>query len=200
VILTHLPFPSLFAAVLHRVAPVFFEHGYSALEAACHSIASWSVTLRLSRETALLTLPRPDPIPDTVLDIPILSDLITIKLPDMRQTPQVGNPFTTPSPQRPLLASLPSSTPLRTFASFLPSLWSLWECLILAEPVLVIAPDPRTCSEIVWWLRDLLRPLPPAGDFRPYLHIHDHDFSLLVNSNKPQPGVVVGVTVSDQSK
>lgn len=104
--------------------------------------------------------------------------------------------------------SLPHSAPLRAFASFLPALWSLWECLVLAEPVLVIAPDPRTCSEIVWWLRDLLRPvsgepvgpcspqIPPAGDFRPYLHIHDHDFSLLVNSNKPQAGVVVGVTVS----
>lgn len=38
--------------------------------------------------------------------------------------------------------------------------------------------------------------IPPAGDFRPYLHIHDHDFSLLINSNKPQPGAVVGVTVS----
>lgn len=79
---------------------------------------------------------------------------------------------------------------------------------------MVIAPDPKTCSEIVWWLRDLFRPvsmnfilaigmmadkqIPPAGDFRPYLHIHDHDFSLLVNSNKPQPGTVVGVTVSLQ--
>lgn len=41
VILTHLPFPSLFSAVLYRVAPAFFDHGYSALEAACHSISSW---------------------------------------------------------------------------------------------------------------------------------------------------------------
>ena len=95
-----------------------------------------------------------------------------------------------------LLVTLPHSSPLRSFATFLPALWSIWECLVLAEPVLVIAPDPKTCSEIVWWLRDLMRPIPPAGDFRPYLHIHDHDFSLLVNSNKPQPGVVVGVTVS----
>lgn len=46
----------------------------------------------------------------------------------------------------------------------------------------------------MWWLRELVRPIPLAGDFRPYLHIHDHDFSLLVNSNKPQAGVVVGVT------
>ncbi|WWC64585.1 uncharacterized protein I303_107196 [Kwoniella dejecticola CBS 10117] len=179
VILTHLPFPTLFSAVLQKVAPTFFEFGYSALEAACHSIASW-----------------PDPTPDSILELPMLTDLINVKLPDTTESPQIGKAFgiSTPSLQQPILAALPTSTPLRAFASFLPSLWSLWECLILAEPVLIIAPDPKTCSEIVWWLRDLLRPIPPAGDFRPYLHIHDHDFSLLVNSNKPQAGVIVGVT------
>ncbi|KAI9634049.1 uncharacterized protein MKK02DRAFT_17619 [Dioszegia hungarica] len=171
VILTHLPFPSLFFATLNHLAPVFFEHGYSALEAGCHSIANW-----------------PDPQMGMTLELPILSDLITVKLPD-EEMPQLG-----PIQSSPILASLPPSTPLRAFANCLPALWSLWECLVLAEPVLVIAPDPKTCSEIVWWLRDLLRPIPPAGDFRPYLHIHDHDFSLLVNSNKPQPGTVVGVT------
>ena len=41
VILTHLPLPALFMAVLETIAPIFFEHGYSALEAACHSIAAW---------------------------------------------------------------------------------------------------------------------------------------------------------------
>ncbi|KAK6909422.1 hypothetical protein I203_103440 [Kwoniella mangroviensis CBS 8507] len=179
VILTHLPFPALFAAVLQKVAPVFFEYGYSALEAACHSIASW-----------------PDPTPDSILELPMLTDLINVKLPDTTESPQIGKAFgvSSPTPKQPILAALPTSTPLRAFASFLPSLWSLWECLILAEPLLIIAPDPKTCSEIVWWLRDLLRPIPPAGDFRPYLHIHDHDFSLLVNSNKPQAGVIVGVT------
>ncbi|WVF73087.1 hypothetical protein IAT40_007906 [Kwoniella sp. CBS 6097] len=179
VILTHLPFPALFSSVLQKVAPVFFEYGYSALEAACHSIAAW-----------------PDPSSDSVLELPMMTDLLTVKLPDTTESPQIGRAFGISSPtiREPLLASLPTSTPLRAFASFLPSLWSLWECLILAEPVLVIAPDPKTCSEIVWWLREMLRPIPPAGDFRPYLHIHDHDFSLLVNSNKPQAGVVVGVT------
>ncbi|WWC91689.1 uncharacterized protein L201_006635 [Kwoniella dendrophila CBS 6074] len=179
VILTHLPFPALFSAVLQKVAPAFFEYGYSALEAACHSIASW-----------------PDPTPDSILELPMMTELLSVKLPDTTESPQIGKAFgvTSPTLKQPILAALPTSTPLRAFAAFLPSLWSLWECLILAEPILIIAPDPKTCSEIVWWLRDLLRPIPPAGDFRPYLHIHDHDFSLLVNSNKPQAGVIVGVT------
>jgi hypothetical protein len=30
---------------------------------------------------------------------------------------------------------------------------------MLGEPILVITPDPKTCSEIVWALRDLMRPV-----------------------------------------
>ncbi|GMK56685.1 hypothetical protein CspeluHIS016_0305250 [Cutaneotrichosporon spelunceum] len=171
VILTHLPFPALWSAVLSHLAPAFFAHGYTALEMACRAIAGW-----------------PDPVPDTRVDLPLLSAVLSVKLPDRTDNPSVG------WGEDPILAARPPSTPLRAFASFLPHLWSIWECLVLAEPVLVIAPDPRACSEIVWWLRELLRPIPLAGDFRPYLHIHDHDFSLLVNANKPQAGVLVGVT------
>lgn len=143
----------------------------------------------------ILNALRPDPTSEEVLKLPIMTDFITTKLPDDNEAAQIGRAFTQ-SPLYPVLASLPGSTPLRAFHRFLPSLWSLWECLMLAEPILIIAPDPRTCSEIVWWLRDMMRPIPPAGDFRPYLHIHDHDLTILVNANKPQPGAVVGVTVS----
>lgn len=85
VILTHLPFPSLFFATLNHLAPVFFEHGYSALEAGCHSIANW-----------------PDPSPGCTLELPILSDLMTVKLPD-EETPQIG-PFLNTSVVRPSLS------------------------------------------------------------------------------------------------
>lgn len=43
----------------------------------------------------------------------------------------------------------------------------------------------------------LVEQLPASNlDIRPYLHIHDLDFRLIVNANKPPTGVVVGVTVS----
>ena len=41
VILSHLAYPALFDAVLEKVAPIYFSHGYPALEAACHGIAGW---------------------------------------------------------------------------------------------------------------------------------------------------------------
>lgn len=72
-ILTHLPFPKLFASVLDHVAPSFFKYGYSALEVACHAFASW-----------------PDPTPDTTLTLPLLSNVIEAKLPDKINSPQVA--------------------------------------------------------------------------------------------------------------
>ena len=60
-----------------------------------------------------------------------------------------------------LLASLPPADPpaVSLFAALLPSLWSLWECLILSEPILVYSPSPALTSTAVWWLRDLSRPV-----------------------------------------
>ena len=60
-----------------------------------------------------------------------------------------------------LLASLPPADPpaISLFAALLPSLWSLWECLILSEPILVYSPSPALTSAAVWWLRDLSRPV-----------------------------------------
>lgn len=74
VILTHLPFPKLFASVLDLVAPSFFTYGYSALEVACHAFASW-----------------PDPSPDSTLTLPLLSHVIEAKLPDAMNSPQVAS-------------------------------------------------------------------------------------------------------------
>jgi hypothetical protein len=51
---------------------------------------------------------------------------------------------------------------LHAVRRILPHLWTLWECVTLAEPILVIASDPRTCSELVWWLRDIVQPVSDA--------------------------------------
>ncbi|KAI0321763.1 hypothetical protein OF83DRAFT_188447 [Amylostereum chailletii] len=49
-------------------------------------------------------------------------------------------------------------------------------------------------SQAVWWLRDLFRPIPWAGDFRPYFTIHDKDHDTLVNKKPPKAGLLLGVT------
>ena len=60
-----------------------------------------------------------------------------------------------------ILASLPTPlpSPVSLFASFLPKVWALWECLVLSEPLLIFAPSPAQTSSIIWWLRDFFRPV-----------------------------------------
>ena len=52
--------------------------------------------------------------------------------------------------------------PLLLFEACLANLWSIWECLVLCEPILVFGPSPAETSQAVWWLRDLLRPVRTA--------------------------------------
>ncbi|KAL7413136.1 hypothetical protein BDY24DRAFT_341111 [Mrakia frigida] len=182
VLLTPLPYPSLFTNIVSFLAPKFFAEGPRVLEAACREIASW-----------------PAPTPGATLSLPLLGTTFNVQLPSPNQSSQLVRTSLAPSSASSstislILASLPRTPPLKLLGSILPSLWLIWECLILAEPLLCIAPDPRTCSELVWWLRDFIRPLPPGGDIRPYFHIHDASFPLLVNSHQPPPGTVLGVT------
>lgn len=44
----------------------------------------------------------------------------------------------------------------------LPSLWRIWECLLLGESVLILGPSPDVASGLVWWIRELLRPVSSA--------------------------------------
>lgn len=52
---------------------------------------------------------------------------------------------------------LPS--PILLFSALLPKLWSLWECLVLCEPVVLFAKSPRDASLAVWWLMEWMKPV-----------------------------------------
>ena len=91
-------------------------------------------------------------------------------------------------------------------------MWSIWECVVLSEPILIYGPSPSMTSAAIWWLRDLLRPvrmlstsnllvlaypttqIPLSGDFRPFFTIHDADHTALVNPRPPKAGLLLGVT------
>ncbi|KAG9014874.1 hypothetical protein FRB94_009032 [Tulasnella sp. JGI-2019a] len=182
VILSHLAYPSLFTAAVSKLGAFYFSHGVTMLETACYNIASW-----------------PDPTRGTALALGFLGDVMDVEIPRHENehqsvaTSSFGEKF---NMKVHMLASLPTSlpSPISLFASFLPKVWALWECLVLSEPLLIFAPSPSQTSAIIWWLRDFLRPIPLAGDFRPYFHIHDQDYANLVNKNPPKPGLILGVT------
>lgn len=75
------------------------------------------------------------------------------------------------------------------------TLVTLWELLLLGEPILVWSGDPRTGSEAVEGLKALIKPIPFAGDDRPYFHVHDVDFARLCKPGaKPEQGLLLAST------
>ena len=73
-------------------------------------------------------------------------------------------------------------TPL---AAALPQLWTLWEILVLGEPLIVAGPTPAACSSAVTALASLPAPYAYNADFRPYFTIHDSAFAALAAGGLP---------------
>ncbi|KAJ4493064.1 hypothetical protein C8J55DRAFT_556035 [Lentinula edodes] len=183
VILTSHPYPAFFSIILSIFGPMFQEHGTPMLEAACHNIAMW-----------------PDPTPGTVLEIGFLGTVLQVEIPhsgddaqQIRATISKKNNF---DPKLHILASAPpfNPPPILLFEASLSHLWSIWECVVLCEPILLFGASPAQTSQAAWWFRDLLRPIPLAGDIRPYFTIHDTDHTQLINKLPPKPGLILGVT------
>ncbi|EIM91458.1 DUF1630-domain-containing protein [Stereum hirsutum FP-91666 SS1] len=183
VILTHHPYPALFMSVLSKLGPLHQLHGDAILEVACHNILSWSA-----------------PTPGKVVELGFLGSVLHVQLPENLDEQQLNGLITTrivqTDPDLHILASAPppNPLPLLLFEASLSHLWSIWECLVLCEPILIFGSSPAMTSQAVWWLRDLFRPIPWVGDFRPFFTIHDKDHSILVNEKQPKAGLLLGVT------
>ncbi|KAI8449189.1 hypothetical protein BY996DRAFT_7507201 [Phakopsora pachyrhizi] len=73
-------------------------------------------------------------------------------------------------------------------------IWLLWEILVLGEPLIVFGNSPDLVSETIIHLKNLIKPIPFRGDWRPYITIHDPDFQNLFSKNKARGAVLIGVT------
>ncbi|OCH95427.1 DUF1630-domain-containing protein [Obba rivulosa] len=186
VILTHFSYPAIFYALLAKLGPMFMAHGGPMLESACHNIAGW-----------------PDPCPGISLELGFLGAVLNVLIPHTDDAQQGANSAVVnerrgrlATQEPPILVSLaPSDPPILTlFEASFSHLWSIWECLVLCEPILIFGSSPAMTSQAIWWLRDLIRPIPFAGDFRPFFTIHDAEHAVLVNPRPPRAGLLLGVT------
>ncbi|CAE6442284.1 unnamed protein product [Rhizoctonia solani] len=175
VFLTHLPWVGLFDKVISIFGPMFFTHGNTMLQSGCLNICNW-----------------PDPVLGSSLELGLLGSVIMAEIP--RSNDEQQTVMSTRLRDSLTIATLPAQSILPLLVGSIDKLWTLWECLVLCDPILVFAPSPSISSAVVWWLRDLIRPVPFAGDVRPYFHIHDRDFPVLVTKNAPRPGLIIGVT------
>ncbi|XP_020575250.1 protein DENND6B [Phalaenopsis equestris] len=177
VILSNSPYTSVFRPLLQILGPLCFDIGRTALELVASHVAAW-----------------PSPSPGNAIDLPIGGAALRAHLPP---APEDLAPAQFPPPNASVAFGLFHEADI--FASFrgiLLHLWTLWELMILGEPLLVIAPTPTQCSEAVAALVSLLAPLMCSVDFRPYFTIHDPDFARLNSLPEDDrfPPMVLGVT------
>ncbi|XP_010910316.1 uncharacterized protein [Elaeis guineensis] len=177
VVLSHYPYSSVFRLLLQILGPLCFDIGRAALDLVASHVAAW-----------------PPPSPGSPMDLPIGTAALRVHLP--------------PSPDDLAAAPFPPTNPsvphglfhdadlFAAFRGLLLHLWTLWELMLLGEPILVIASTPPQCSEAVAALVSLVAPLPCSVDFRPYFTIHDPDFARInsLREGDAFPPMVLGVT------
>ncbi|CAN7942077.1 unnamed protein product [Ixodes pacificus] len=180
VVLTRLPLVGLFSRVLSLVAQEYFRTGHPSLEAACRSVDSW-----------------PPPVPGRSLGLPLHGLVVQARIPTLQG---LGRPLAPPpssTPQGGLIDPLPSVHEVDIFRCLLPMLSHvqlLWELVLVAEPVVVMASSPAVCSETVHALVGLIWPLRFCADYRPFFTIHDSEFKEYTAGSGCLPSVILGVT------
>ncbi|MPC10623.1 Protein DENND6B [Portunus trituberculatus] len=183
VLLSHLPLVSLFTTVLELVAPEYFDTGEASLEAACHHLDQW-----------------PPPTPGTSLSLPLLGTLIQVRIPSRQDKPGSASltpsspSHTSPGPPTVLVPAPHETEAFRVLAPVLPHLNLLWELVITAEPLVVMAQSPTTAANTVQTLVSLIAPLKFSGDYRPFFTIHDSEFKEYTTRTSAPPNVILGVT------
>ncbi|KAI9094902.1 hypothetical protein DFS34DRAFT_627620 [Phlyctochytrium arcticum] len=166
------------------------------LESACASIASWPAP-----PSALSTNVAYYPIE---LTLPFLGHANRFAFPPSAYFAQLFESRSQPAPDT-VASPTPVArrcsivcTPGRLYSLFsgsLELLWVCWELMITGQSLLVVAESPKACSDIVWGLIELVKPLPFGGDFRPYFTIQDSDFKGIASRQRlPSTAMILGVT------
>ena len=186
VLLSELPYVTLFKQVIEILGPLYFDHGESIFEAVNSCLKSWgSISSGRSMELPMLgtvitvTIPsienafRPQLLSDELTDI---LDSVNLGYPGLFQDINVFEVGGLHFAQK--------------------YLWILWEIIICGEGLLIVTDNPETCSLIVLGMISLISPLIYTGDFYPYLTIFDTDFTVIQSlcDRKKLNDTVIGAT------
>uniref|UniRef100_A0A4X2JZ32 DENN domain containing 6B n=1 Tax=Vombatus ursinus TaxID=29139 RepID=A0A4X2JZ32_VOMUR len=165
VLVSRLPYVSLFQSLLNLIAPEYFEKLVPCLEAVCNEIDQW-----------------PTPVPGQTLNLPVMGVVMQV----------TRSQNLLPAPL--VLSSVNELDLFRCFQPVLIHIQLLWELMLLGEPLVVMAPSPTISSEMVLALTSCLTPLKFCCDYRPYFTIHDSEFKEYTTRTQAPPNVVLGVT------
>nr|KAF6267560.1 DENN domain containing 6B [Myotis myotis] len=112
--------------------------------------------------------------------------------PESSPLKQCGQENLLPAPL--VLASVHELDLCRCLQPVLSHVQTLWELMLLGEPLVVLAPSPAVSSEMVLALTSCLQPLKFCCDYRPYFTVHDSEFKEFATRTQAPPNVVLGVT------
>ncbi|CAA7043187.1 unnamed protein product [Microthlaspi erraticum] len=189
VILSHTPYSSVFRPLLQIIGPLYFDVGNKAIEHIAGYVSMW-----------------PPPVPGKLMELPIGNATLKVNLPPAHSLPLENGVLyeesaSSMAPLLPTNQSVPQglfhdADLFGVYRGLLLQLWTLWELLLIGEPILIIAPTPPQCSEAVACLVSLVAPLFCSVDFRPYFTIHDPGFARLnsLREGDSFPPMVLGVT------
>ncbi|KAI5793880.1 hypothetical protein DFH27DRAFT_628255 [Peziza echinospora] len=179
-------FASLFRHLVKTVALIDFDVSTTIVESACANIAMWN-SPRIGHQ-----------------ELPFLGSLLNVHIPPHISFPLQGL-ASPPYPSKHDLTlehtkEIFTSQPLGSWATFIPllpspaELYIIFEQAILCEPMVVLADEPNICSEFVSSILDFIRPIPYAGDFRPYLTLQSDFFTNVDDGLSSRNNYLIGVT------
>ncbi|VUZ47053.1 unnamed protein product [Hymenolepis diminuta] len=90
--------------------------------------------------------------------------------------------------------TLESRNYAQAFASIMSHLQRIWELVITAQPLLVMAPNPGKASQTVQALVSCITPFAFSADYRPFFTIYDPEFKDVTRGASSSPISILGVT------
>ncbi|ALC48363.1 CG3309 [Drosophila busckii] len=199
IIITRLPYFNLYYDVLTQLAPKYFEQGSELLRQACEQINSQWPLLQVGQtlKLPLLNCNYQIFVPMAGSSCRKLASLTNAAAAqEETATTALSNELELPTCEK----VLTSVNELDLFSSLdfvMEHLYTLWELIITAEPIVVVGTSPADCSQMVQALVAVIAPLEYCAELRPYFTIHDSEFKEFTqeySSSNRVPAVILGVT------
>lgn len=191
IIVTRLPFFNLYYEMLTQLAKKYFNEGEEIIKQACRQINTEWPQLQVG----------------VTYNLPLFDQCYQILIPraSSRKTTSSHNDSPENSYTDKLLLYKPVSVKViasvnevelfHSLSFIIDHMYTLWELVLTAEPIVVVGTSPADCSHMVQTLVALISPLEYCAEARPYFTIHDSEFKEFTReSGKIPPPLILGVT------
>ena len=225
VLITKLPFLKLYRFLITKIAELYFakpEHADELFELVYTAVNKWDIPMpdaqfdlpfmgqRIMYRSPVFTPCKSN----SILINEKAKQQITLAIPSTKATEQrsksphrkkefdkSGLSPSTPLKERLLGRKYPFQHEINLFSTFRKhvannNLVKYWELVISGEPILVLSSNPTQCCDAVLALASMIAPIHYAGDYRPYLTVHNSDFKLFAAQGETDEfsACIVGTT------